>query len=133
MAFGGTIMPRVSLAFFTTAALAALCGMVWGTIMGITGDHSLSPAHAHLNLLGWVTLSIMGAVYALPGMRFNTTLAWVNYGLSTIGAVLMGVLLPQVMAQKLPGQVMMASELPVILGMLLFVVSLIGNWRKAAA
>ena len=126
-------MPRVSLAFFTTAALAALCGMVWGTIMGITGDHSLSPAHAHLNLLGWVTLSIMGAVYALPGMRFNNTLAWINYGLSTLGAILMGVLLPQVLSQKLPGQVMMASELPVILGMLLFVVSLLGNWRKATA
>ena len=126
-------MPRVSLAFFTTAALAALCGMVWGTIMGISGDHSLSPAHAHLNLLGWVTLSIMGGVYALPGMRFNNTLAWVNYGLSTIGAVLMAVLLPQVLTQKLSGQVMMASELPVILGMLLFVVSLLGNWRKAAA
>lgn len=126
-------MPRVSLDFFTTAALAALVGMVWGTFMGISGDHSMSPAHAHLNLLGWVTLSIMGAVYALPGMRFNTTLAWVNYGLSTIGAVLMAVLLPQVLSQKLPGQVMMASELPVILGMLLFVVSLLGNWRKAAA
>jgi hypothetical protein len=126
-------MPRVSLAFFTTAALAALVGMVWGTFMGISGDHSMSPAHAHLNLLGWVTLSIMGAVYALPGMRFNTTLAWINYGLSTIGAVLMAVLLPQVLSQKLPGQVMMASELPVILGMLLFVVSLLGNWRKAAA
>ncbi|MCE3288967.1 MAG: conserved hypothetical signal peptide protein [Caulobacter sp.] len=126
-------MPRVSLAFITTAALAALVGMVWGTFMGISGDHSMSPAHAHLNLLGWVTLSIMGAVYALPGMRFNTTLAWVNYGLSTIGAVLMAVLLPQVLSQKLPGQVMMASELPVILGMPLFVVSLLGNWRQAAA
>ena len=126
-------MPRVSLAFFTTAALAALCGMVWGTIMGITGDHSLSPAHAHLNLLGWVTLSIMGGLYSLPGVRFNSKLAWANYGYSAVGAVLMGVLLPQVMAQKLPGQVMMASELPVIIGMLLFVVSLLGNWRKPAA
>ena len=25
------------------------------------------PAHAHLNLLGWVTLSLMGGFYALSG------------------------------------------------------------------
>lgn len=132
MAFGGTIMPRVSLAFFTTAALAALCGMVWGTWMGISGDHSTSPAHAHLNLLGFVTLSIMGGLYALPGVRFNTGLAWANFGLSALGAVLMGALLPQVLAQKLPGQVMMAAEIPAVLGMLLFIVSLLGNWRRPA-
>ena len=126
-------MPRVSLAFFTTAALAALCGMAWGTYMGISGDHSLSPAHAHLNLLGWVTLSIMGGVYALPGVRYNSKLAWTNFVLSSLGAVLMGALLPQVLMQKMSGQVMMAAELPTILGMLLFLVSLLGNWRKPAA
>lgn len=126
-------MPKVSLAFLTTAALIALVGMAWGSHMGMSGDHSMMPAHAHLNLLGFVVLSIMGGVYALPGMRFNGMLAWANYALSTIGAVLMGVLLPQVLTQKLSGQVMMASEIPVILGMLLFLISLLGNWRKPAA
>lgn len=126
-------MPRVSLAFFTTAALAALCGMVWGSLMGMSGDHSLSPAHAHLNLLGWVTLSIMGGFYALPGVRFNGALAWANYGLSTLGTVLMAVLLPQVLMQKMPGQVMSAAEIPTILGLLLFIAALLGNWRKPAA
>lgn len=125
-------MPKVSLAFLTTAALIALAGMGWGTFMAISQDHSLSPAHAHLNLLGFVVLSIMGAVYALPGMRYNTRLAWANFGLSAFGAVAMGVLLPQVLTQKLPGPVMMASEVPVILGMLLFLIALVGNWRKPA-
>ncbi|HYE44755.1 MAG TPA: hypothetical protein VEA44_03175 [Caulobacter sp.] len=126
-------MPRVSVAFFTAAALAALCGMAWGTYMGISGDHSLSPAHAHLNLLGWVTLSIMGGFYALPGVRYSPRLAWANFWLSAAGAVLMGALLPQVLTQKMPGQVMMAAELPAILGLLLFIVAVAGNWRKVAA
>lgn len=125
-------MPKVSLAFLTTAALIALVGMGWGTAMAIGGDHSLSPAHAHLNLLGFVVMSIMGLVYALPGMRYNSKLAWTNYGLSAWGAVMMGALLPQVLMGKLPGPVMSVSEIPVILGMLLFLVSLLGNWRKAA-
>lgn len=28
--------------------------------MGIAQDHSLTPVHAHLNLLGWVTMFLTG-------------------------------------------------------------------------
>jgi len=126
-------MPRVSSAFFTIAALCGLTGMVWGSYMGASGDHSLHPAHAHLNLLGWVTLSIMGGFYALPGAPKAGTLAWVNLVLSSLGAVLMGVLLPQVLMQKLPGQIMMAAEVPTILGMICFIISVISASRKPAA
>lgn len=124
-------MPRVSKAFFLIAALCGLAGMAWGTHMGISGDHSLSPAHAHLNLLGWVTLSIMGGFYALsprPGV-----LPWINLALSAIGAVMMAVLLPQVLTGKLPGQAMMASEIPAILGMLVFILAIITSPRAPAA
>jgi len=49
--------------FFTTAALCVLIGMAWGIQMAATGDHSLSPAHAHLNLVGWVTMGLFGLYY----------------------------------------------------------------------
>ena len=124
-------MPRVSKAFFLIAALCGLAGMAWGTHMGVSGDHSLSPAHAHLNLLGWVTLSIMGGFYALSPR--TGWLPWANLGLSGTGAVLMGALLPQVLTGKLPGQVMMASEIPAVLGMLLFIVAIVTSFRKPAA
>lgn len=123
-------MPRVSNAFFTVATLCGLAGMVWGSWMGISGDHSLHPAHAHLNLLGWVTLAIMGGFYALPGAPKAGTLAWVNLVLSALGAILMGALLPQVLMQKLPGQIMMAAEIPTILGMICFLISVISSGRK---
>jgi len=126
-------MPRVSIAFFTIATLCGLAGMVWGSQMGISGDHSLHPAHAHLNLVGWVTLSIMGGFYALPGVAKPGVLAWVNLVLSSVGAILMAVLLPQVMMEKLPGQVMMAAEAPIILGMICFLIAVISGWRKPAA
>lgn len=125
-------MPRVSRAFFTIAALCGLAGMVWGSYMGASGDHSLHPAHAHLNLLGWVTLSIMGGFYALPGATPGT-LAWVNLVLSALGAVVMAVLLPQVLMDRLPGRIMMAAEVPAILGMICFLISVISSGRKAAA
>lgn len=123
-------MPRVSSAFFTVATLCGLIGMVWGSWMGVSGDHSLHPAHAHLNLLGWVTLAIMGGFYALPGAPQAGALAWVNLVLSATGAILMGALLPQVLMQKLPGQIMMAAEIPTILGMICFLISVISSGRK---
>ena len=39
--------------------------MALGIIMGISGDHSIYPAHAHLNLLGWVSLFLIGLFYRL--------------------------------------------------------------------
>lgn len=125
-------MPRVSSAFFTVAALCGLAGMVWGSMMGASHDHAMLPAHAHLNLLGWVTLSIMGGFYALPVSRPGG-LAWVNFVLSSLGAVLMAVLLPKVLTQQLDGKVMMAAEIPAILGMICFLISVISSWRKPAA
>lgn len=124
-------MPRVSSAFFLVAALCGLAGMAWGTHMGMSGDHSLSPAHAHLNLLGWVTLSIMGGFYALSPR--SGWLPWANLVLSATGAILMGVLLPQVLTGKMSGKVMMAAEAPASLGMLLFITAVVTGLRRPSA
>ena len=50
---------------FRAAVALVVCGMVWGIIMAASGDHSTLPAHAHLNLLGWVSLFLMGIFYQL--------------------------------------------------------------------
>jgi len=82
-------MPRVSLAFFTFAAFCGLTGMGWGIYMGITQDHSTFFAHAHLNLLGWVSAALMGCFYALAKEQAPRRLSWVNFTLSSIGTVIM--------------------------------------------
>jgi predicted neutral ceramidase superfamily lipid hydrolase len=51
--------------FLSVAVLQALAGMGVGIFMGITGDYALAPAHAHSNLLGWVSMAIFGLYYAL--------------------------------------------------------------------
>src|SRR5258706_14266502 len=78
-------MSKLPLAFFSTGALCVVGGMIWGIIMAASGDHSMMPAHAHLNLMGWVTLSLMGTFYALTGK--SDRLGWLNYALSTLGVV----------------------------------------------
>ena len=61
-------MKASSLSFFA-AVIAVLVGMSWGIVMAISQDHSAMPAHAHLNLLGWVSLfdpAALGELLSLP-------------------------------------------------------------------
>ena len=50
---------------FKAAVLFAMTGMAIGIAMAATHDHSVFPAHAHLNLLGWVSLFLIGIYYNL--------------------------------------------------------------------
>ena len=50
---------------FRAAMLLLLAGMLWGIQMAIAQDHSAFPAHAHLNLLGFVALFLFGIFYRL--------------------------------------------------------------------
>ena len=82
-------MPRVSAAFFTVGALCVLVGMFWGMHMGEANDFQLAPAHAHLNLLGWVTMALYGTFYALTAQTMSPRLAWINFLLSLAGILVM--------------------------------------------
>jgi peptidoglycan/LPS O-acetylase OafA/YrhL len=82
-------MPRVSELFFKTGVIFFLLGIAIGIKMGISGDHSAFPAHAHFNLLGWVTSAIFGGYYALNPAKAEKRLAMIHYGLYTLGLVVM--------------------------------------------
>ena len=58
---------------FQAAVLFVLFGMVWGIQMAISDDHSAFPAHAHNNLLGFVSLFLFGFYYYLhPTLEQNS-------------------------------------------------------------
>jgi hypothetical protein len=82
-------MPRVSLWFFAVAVCYAIIGMLWGLHMGASQDHSLLPAHAHWNLLGWVGMAIYGTFYALAHEQASTKLAWTVFVLANAGVLIM--------------------------------------------
>lgn len=52
-----------------------LVGMVFGIWMSATQDHTLAPAHAHLNLIGGVLMAIFGAFYMLVPSAANGIIA----------------------------------------------------------
>ena len=76
-------MKRTATLFFATGAAFALIGMVWGVVMAATQDHALSPAHAHLNLIGFVVMSLFGVFYALSPRAAASPLSRVHYLLTT--------------------------------------------------
>jgi hypothetical protein len=66
---------------FRAAVVMVIAGMIWGMAMGITQDHSTLPAHAHLNLLGWVSLFLFGIYYhlhpSIDRMHLASVQVWV--------------------------------------------------------
>ena len=56
---------RASTVCFCSAVCLGIVGMGIGIAMAASGDHSVFPAHAHLNLLGWVSLFLIGIFYRL--------------------------------------------------------------------
>jgi len=57
----------------------------WGIYMGATKDFAQVPVHAHLNLLGWVSLGLCGLIYAKAPHLAETKLAKVHFWLHNLG------------------------------------------------
>src|SRR5690242_8385026 len=56
--------PR-SRTWFRLAAIYFAIGVMLGVAMGASGDHSLYAVHAHINLLGWVSMALFGIIGAV--------------------------------------------------------------------
>jgi cbb3-type cytochrome oxidase subunit 1 len=71
---------KASTLSFRLAVLFVVAGMAMGIGMAASQDHSIMPAHAHLNLLGWVSLFLFGIYYerrpTLDASRLATIQVW---------------------------------------------------------
>jgi hypothetical protein len=125
-------MPRVSYAFFSLAAFCGLIGTLWGEQMGRSNDHSTFIAHAHLNLVGWVSMAVMGAFYALADGKYPRWFAWTNFVLQAVGAVCLTIAMIFLMAKVDMRFVPLAivGSLAAILSMATFLVSVLVSWRN---
>jgi len=114
-------MKSIASMFFAIGAVFALVGMIWGIQMSASQDHTLSPAHGHLNLLGFAAMSLFGSYYALSPQAAAAGLAKLHLGLATISVI---VLVPGiVMAITERGEGLAKSgSILAVLSMLLFLV-----------
>lgn len=74
---------------FRLAVLFVIAGMAMGIGMAASQDHSIMPAHAHLNLLGWVSLFLFGIYYERRPALDSSRLALIQVGLWSVGTVIL--------------------------------------------
>lgn len=123
----------ISRAFLVIGSLFLVLGIGLGIQMGASGDHTLMPVHAHINLLGFAVMSIFGLIYrAFPAMTASG-LARVHFWLHLVGSSVLVVMLFLLMSGRIAETAMFplapVAELAVFVGLLLFVFNLWKNGK----
>lgn len=109
---------------FRLSVTIGLTGMALGIFMGIRQDFALAPAHAHFNLLGFVTLFLSALYYrAFPEAATSRLASW-QAGISALGAILfpVGIACVLIGGHDRFEFFVAAGSLTVFVGMLLFTV-----------
>jgi len=114
----------IARAFVATGAVLGGLGMVMGIVMGVSEDFTLSPAHAHLNLVGWVSLVLFGLAYRTRLASFGA-LATVHYWVAAAGAIILPIGIYVTMVRNQPVIAIIGAILSVA-SMLIFIVNI---WR----
>lgn len=106
------------------AALYLAVGVTMGIVMGITHQFALAPVHAHINLLGWATLAIMGVVYHIYPAAGATRLAHIHFWIhNTALPIFMVGLGFALTGHEAFMPVMIAGAIAVFLGIIVFAVN----------
>ena len=82
----GTIWIKMAVAYLVV-------GVGLGIYMGASGDHSMHPVHAHLNLLGWASMALIGLIYRQFPAAAATGLAKAQFWLHQLALPVMMVAL----------------------------------------
>jgi hypothetical protein len=71
---------------YAFASVASCCGISLGMFMGIAHDFTLVPVHAHINLIGWVSMFMFGVYFRQHPQRAGR-LAKIQVALVSLGLV----------------------------------------------
>lgn len=127
-------MPRIAELFFRTAIIFLIAGIAIGLHMSISGVHNVTGAHAHINLLGWVTSAIFGGYYALNPGKAEGRLPLIHFGVYTLGVVVMTVgLYFLLLGNAAMEPLVAAGSLVTFLGVIVFAVAVFGPGRAGKA
>ncbi|MEW8971067.1 cytochrome-c oxidase [Mesobacillus jeotgali] len=115
----------MSIRFFRIAAVYFVIAIILGIIMGIAHDFTLTSVHAHLNLLGWVSMALFGMIYHFYPEAGNSKLASTHFWLHNIGVPVMqgGIALSILIGGVIFTVFAIIASLLVVLGGILFMVN----------
>jgi len=117
-------MKRIDSIYVAIGILYLVAGMVFGIVMGTRQDFQLSPVHAHLNLVGFVSHCVFGLVHRVwPALRAGT-IASLQFWLFVIGTPLF---VAGIAVSILGGTILLAviGSTLALLGALLFLIMIL--------
>jgi hypothetical protein len=109
----------ISSLLLRVSTVLLLCGLVFGIYMGMHEDFTLAPAHAHLNLIGFVLMFLVGLYYRIVPAAGTGALATTQATLHIVGAIVLPIGVALVLTGG-NGIVVIAGSLVVLLAMALF-------------
>src|SRR5438552_6486816 len=77
----------ISTLLLRVSVVLGLIGMTLGMVMGIRKDFTLAPAHAHLNLVGFVVPFLAGLYYRAVPRAGASVLARYHAWIAILGAI----------------------------------------------
>lgn len=113
---------KISVVYFAIA-------VILGLVMGIIQNFTFTSVHAHLNLLGWVSMALFGVIYTLYPAAANTSLAKTHFWLHNIGLPLMqgSLFIDMVTGAHNLLVVTIVSSIALVLGVILFATNILMN------
>jgi cbb3-type cytochrome oxidase subunit 1 len=117
---------KVAVVYFAIA-------IILGLVMGIIHDFSLTSVHAHLNLLGWVSMALFGVIYHLYPNAGETKLAKIHFWLHNLGVPIMqgGIALMSITENGVFLILTIISSIAVVLGGLLFAINVLKHVKAS--
>lgn len=114
---------RLSDRFLRLAALFAVIGMGLGYYMGATEQFAAAPVHAHINLLGWVSMALYGLFYRVQPDAGRGWLPATHFWVALVGLL---IFMPALAARLLGGPGLQgAAALGLIVGPTLTLASMV--------
>ena len=74
-----------SATLFRLAVVYFVVALALGIMIGASGDHGLMPVHAHLNLLGWVSMTLFGVIGRFYPVTTRGRIATLQFWLYNLG------------------------------------------------
>ncbi|MBT7951141.1 MAG: hypothetical protein HN764_05930 [Gammaproteobacteria bacterium] len=113
-------MKKLGHNFLMTAILYGLWGTLMGSWLVFTKQSYLSQVHAHINLLGWVTMALFGVFYHFYPKVSESMLAAIHFWVANISVLTLNIGLWMFFEQNGGGQLIRIGAVLVPLSFILF-------------
>lgn len=121
--------------YLKVAAVYFTIGVILGFVMGIAQDFRLASVHAHLNLLGWVSMALFGVIYHFYPDAGETKLAKTQFWLHNVGIPVMqgGIAFEILTGNTAVLPLIIVGSILVVVSVLLFTINVFKHVSKTSS